>query len=358
MSLKTISAGILLVLTSIAAAGQGIWLEQKHDFGAFDENLGTVYCNFRLVNAGNEPIAIVNARANCGCTRPEFSREPIAPGDTAIIRVGFDPSGRPGRFIKYVNVDLDSEPLRSSLSIQGTVIGSSNTLKSRFPVSVGPMKLRSTIITYGKIYRDHTGGQYLEGYNASSDTLRPVVKNKPPYINVIMQPAEVPPGDRFVISTIIHGNKIKDWGIVTDSMTVSPAIDSDKSVKVETVAIVSEDFSKLSTRDRENAPIIDTDVTALDLRRISRTDNTVRQSFIISNKGKSPLIIRRIHCPEKAVDVKIKDTKIKAGKSAKVEVTVDPSLIGDTELLNARINIIANDPDHPSTMVRVVAEVK
>ena len=38
-------------------------------------------------------------------------------------------------------------------------------------------------------------------------------------------------------------------------------------------------------------------------------------------------------------------------------VRVDPSKIGRTELLNARINIIANDPAHPSTMVRVVGEV-
>lgn len=360
MRISTICTLFVAALSSLGASakGQAVWLEQKHDFGAFDEELGMVYCDFRLVNTGDEPIAIINARANCGCTRPEYTRDPIVPGDTAVIRVGYDPKGRPGRFMKYVNVDLDCPPARSSLTIQGTVIGASNTLKSRFPVSLGPMKLRSKIIAYGEITKGHTGGQYLEGYNASADTLRPVVKDVPSYISVLVEPAAVPPGDRFVISTILHSDRIDSWGLVTDSMKVMPSASSPESVTVETVAILGEDFSKLSAAEREKAPVIDTDLTAIDLRRITRGSSPVRSSFTITNKGKSPLIIRRISCPDKAIEVRLKNDRIKPGKSEKVEVTVNPALIGDTELLNARINIIANDPDHPSTMVRVVAEVK
>ena len=68
-------------------------------------------------------------------------------------------------------------------------------------------------------------------------------------------------------------------------------------------------------------------------------------------------MIRAISCPDPAVSIRLKDKTIKPGKSAKVNVTVTPSMIKSPELLNARINIIANDPQHPSTMVRVVAEV-
>lgn len=343
---------------SAAAEGQGVWLEQKHDFGAFDEGLGTVYCDFHLVNTGDEPIAIINARANCGCTRPEYSRAPIAPGDTAVIRVGFDPTGRPGRFYKYVNVDLDAKPKRTSLSIHGTVIGSSNTLKSRFPVSVGPMKLRSKIIAYGEVLKGHTGGQFLEGYNASADSLRPTVTDIPDYIKVMVEPAVVPPGDRFVISTVIDADKINDWGVVTDSMTVSSGPTSDDKIVVETVAIVNEDFSGLSAEERKNAPLLDADVTALDFERISRKSSPVTKTFSITNKGKKPLTIRKMSCPDNSVGIKYKNSEIKPGKSEKVSVTVTPALFGDSNLLNARINIVANDPDHPSTMIRVVAEIK
>lgn len=355
-TILTLTAAMLAVLCA-SAKGRGVWLEQKHDFGAFDEDLGMVYSDFRLVNTGDEPIAIISARANCGCTRPEYSRDPIAPGDTATIRVGYDPKGRPGRFVKYVNVDLDCAPLRSALTIQGTVIGASNTLKSRFPVSCGPMKLRSRMIAYGEITKGHTGGQFLEGYNASADTLRPVVAGVPPYIKVVLEPAAVPPGDRFVISTILDSNGIGSWGVVTDSLTVAPSPSSAEEVTVETVAIIGEDFSSLSAKEREKAPVIDTDVTAIDLERISRSDAPIRRNLTITNKGKSPLIIRSISCADDAVSVALKSDTVKPGKSTQAEVTVDPSRLADKDLLNARISIIANDPEHPTTMVRVVAEV-
>ncbi len=353
-----ISGVVALCALGASAEGKGVWLETKHNFGAFDEDMGTVYCDFKLVNTGDEPLAIISARANCGCTRPDYSIEPVAPGDTAVIRVGFDPKGRPGRFVKHINVDLDSDPLRSNLTIQGTVIGASNTLKTRFPHSLGVMKLRSLTIPYGNVNKGHTSGQYVEGYNASSDTLYPVVKDVPPYINVLIQPAAVPPGEQFVVSTVMHSDRCKEWGIVTDSFRLYPSAQSSDAMTVETVAIINEDFSKLTPEQRKNAPVLDTDVTSIDLERVSKSDAVIHRTFTIENVGKSPLLIRRISCPDEAVTVSMKSDKIKPGKKEKVQVTVDPSRIGDTELLNARINIVANDPLHPSTMVRVVAEVK
>ncbi len=358
MCKMTICGAMMLLSLAASAQGKGEWLTTKHDFGAFDEDMGTVYCDFKLVNTGDEPIAIIYARANCGCTRPEYSTDPVAPGDTAVIKVGFDPKGRPGRFVKHINVDLDSDPLRSHLTIQGTVIGASNTLKTRFPHSLGTMKLRTLTIPYGNVNKGHTAGQYIEGYNASSDTIYPVVKDVPPYINILIQPAAVPPGEQFVVSTVLHSERCKDWGIVTDSFKLCPSSDAEEGLTVETVAILNEDFSKLTPEQRRNAPAIDTDLTAIDLERVSKNDAPIRRTFIIENLGKSTLVIRRISCPDPAVTVKLKKDKIKPGKKEKVVVEVTPSLIGDTELLNARINIVANDPVHPSTMVRVVAEVK
>lgn len=349
---------LLITASSALAMAQAVWLNQTHDFGAFDESDGTVWCKFRFVNTGSEPIAIVNARANCGCTRPEYSRQPVAPGDTAVIEVGFDPKNRPGRFTKYINVDLSGTPARTSLSIKGTVIGSHETLRSRYPLEVGPMNLRGNMIAFGEISKGHTTGRYLEGYNSSSDTIRPVVSNLPEHINVIVEPPAVSPGDRFVISAIFHSDKTPLWGLNVDSITVAPSAGAAEKVDVETIAIVTEDFSKLTPKDRENAPVIDTDVTAVDLQRISPKDPVIHRTFSIVNKGKSPLNIRRIYSPDRSVDVRMKNTRIKPGKSEKVDLTIDPSLIGDTELLNARITIISNDPVHPTTIVRAVGEVR
>ena len=355
--LRNIFASLMCVGAALSGAAENEWVSKVHDFGAFDENLGTVYCEFKLVNTGSEPIAITAARANCGCTRPEFSKEPVAPGDTAVVRVGFDPKGRPGRFTKRINVDCSGEPTRSILVITGTVIGSSNTLKSRYPIEVGPVSLRTGTIAYGKVLKGETMGQYIDAYNTSADTLRPRVEGAPKYIKVIVQPAVVPPGEQFILSTILHSNMTPQWGVVADSLMFYPDAKATEGRKVETVAILEADFSKLTPDQMAKAPLLDTDLTAIDLKKLSRSDKPIKEKFTITNRGKSPLIIRAISCPDPAVEVALKDRTIKPGKSAKVDVMIDPSRITRSELLNARINIIANDPLHPSTMVRAVAEI-
>ena len=103
---------VIIAALALSASADVTWLETTHDFGAFQEDLGPVSCQFRFVNTNSEPVAIVAARASCGCTTPQYPREAIAPGDTAVITVSYDPAARPGRFTKYIGVTLsDSEPM-------------------------------------------------------------------------------------------------------------------------------------------------------------------------------------------------------------------------------------------------------
>lgn len=95
------AAAYAAFLAPTALAGPAItWLSSVHDFGAFDEDDGIVSCEIPYVNSGDSPLLLTGARASCGCTTPQISREPLAPGDTAAIVVSFDPTGRPGRFSK------------------------------------------------------------------------------------------------------------------------------------------------------------------------------------------------------------------------------------------------------------------
>lgn len=358
MQLRLLTTAAVIAASSLALSARNQWIGgETHDFGAFDEDTGTVYCEFRMVNEGSEPMAIVGARANCGCTRPEYSTDPVAPGDTAVVRVGFDPKGRPGRFSKRIYVDCSADPTRSVLEITGTVIGSSNTLRSRYPIEIGPVRMRSGTIAYGKLLKGETMGQYIDAYNASADTIRPRVSGTPRYINVIVQPAVVPPGEQFILSTILHTDQTRQWGVVTDSLTFYPDASSTQGHRIETVMILEENFSKLTPQQLANAPVLDTDVTAIDLERLSKAQAPVKTCFEIRNTGRSPLEIRAISCPDPAVSVKLRSNTIKPGKSTRADVTVTPALVKSPELLNARINIIANDPAHPSVMVRVVAEM-
>ena len=68
---------------------------------------------------GKEPLLLENVQASCGCTTPEWSREPIAPGKTASIRVGYNAYGE-GHFNKTVTIFYNNGQTKA-LIISGEV---------------------------------------------------------------------------------------------------------------------------------------------------------------------------------------------------------------------------------------------
>ena len=83
---KVVFYMMLLVMSIGYAYAQGkadIKFEQTtHNFGTFSENSPVVSYTFKFTNVGDAPLVIHQAVASCGCTVPEYSQEPIAPGNT------------------------------------------------------------------------------------------------------------------------------------------------------------------------------------------------------------------------------------------------------------------------------------
>lgn len=74
----------------------------SHDFGKIAQGRPVTHV-FEVTNAGNEPLRIENVQASCGCTTPEWSYDPIKPGGTATIKVGYNAASE-GPFSKTVTV--------------------------------------------------------------------------------------------------------------------------------------------------------------------------------------------------------------------------------------------------------------
>ncbi len=136
---RLMSFSVVLMLSLWAAAKGFVWIDTVHDFGAFSEDMGLVWCTFKAVNTSDEPLAVVSARANCGCTRPGYPRSAVQPGDTLAVRVAYDAKGRPGRFDKKVYVST-GDGVSTTLTVKGTVIGAPTSLSARYPVEAGQAK--------------------------------------------------------------------------------------------------------------------------------------------------------------------------------------------------------------------------
>ncbi len=92
-----------------------------HDFGTIKQgDNGT--CEFKFTNTGKVPLIISNAKGSCGCTVPDWPKEPIKSGESNVIKATYD-TKRVGAFTKTVTVTSNTKEASKILTIKGVVEG-------------------------------------------------------------------------------------------------------------------------------------------------------------------------------------------------------------------------------------------
>lgn len=95
--------------------------QMTHDFGDMQEGDEKEY-SFRFTNNGNEPLYIENAKGSCGCTVPQWPKDPIAPGASGEIKVKFNSKNKKGKNQKKVTLIANTEPVTTVLTITANVL--------------------------------------------------------------------------------------------------------------------------------------------------------------------------------------------------------------------------------------------
>lgn len=91
-----------------------------HDFGTFSEKDPKVTCTFTYTNVGEQQLVINQAIASCGCTVPEYTKEPVKPGEKGEIKVTYNGAGKfPGHFKKSITVRTNGAVEMTRLYIEG-----------------------------------------------------------------------------------------------------------------------------------------------------------------------------------------------------------------------------------------------
>ena len=112
-SLVTMIFGIFVVFCAFAqeetlVEGPYITFEESSfDFGDIHQD-DKVEHIFSFENTGTAPLIITNVQTTCGCTAPEWPKEPVMPGESAELKVRFDSTGKFGRQNKVISVISNS----------------------------------------------------------------------------------------------------------------------------------------------------------------------------------------------------------------------------------------------------------
>ena len=343
-----------------AAQPEATWLERQHDMGVFMEHDGKVTCQMRVVNTGTQPLLIVKAQAGCGCTAVTYPESPIEPGDTAVVGITYNPSGRPGQFSKQVLILTNTMPKRTVLEITGNVIPTAETLDKQYPLRAGDLRISQQSLPMGELTRGKNKTEFLSTYNASTDTLLVSVHGGNDHVKPTIIPDTVPPAKVSALTVHYLSGKAPLWGLNTDTLTLSceplhqPSTATVGTANVLVMAQVTESFEDLTVKQRQDAPVASIDCgDRLDYGELTACE-TVTRTFTITNKGKNPLIIRRLWAPEgEGINASADKQELKRGKMATITVTVDTAQ-QHGDMLNVPLTVMTNDPSTPRATVRLV----
>lgn len=106
--------------TAKASGAQIKFSEEKYDFGSIKQG-DIVDHVFKFKNTGTQPLVISNVQASCGCTIPDWTKEPVAPGKMGMISAKFNSAGKMGMQTKVLTIESNAAAGAATVSLVGEV---------------------------------------------------------------------------------------------------------------------------------------------------------------------------------------------------------------------------------------------
>lgn len=336
--------------------------ELTYNFGTIAEAAGPASHTFTIRNTGGAPLVINRVTASCGCTQPEWTKAPIAPGQTGEVKVTYNPKGRPGPFYKTISIFSNGRKGSYSLAIKGNVTPKPSAPLFTYPYSIGDLKLHTKTILYSSIRPDETLGEKISIRNEGKTSIRIAVGKLPHFLTVEVQPETLMPGETGEIFLLMDAKAVRRKGRITTDIPLA-IVSTDKKEtagKIKLAANIIDNFSKLSPAEKAEAPVAKLSGTLLEFGKLPAKGGIlpliggkVTGTFEITNTGQSPLSIYSVTADDERLDISGGKKELKPGATAIFKVSIRPKEIKTK--LETLINVVCNDPSGPVRLIKVTA---
>ncbi|MCX7985845.1 MAG: DUF1573 domain-containing protein [Bacteroidales bacterium] len=316
--------------------------KEVHDFGKIKEADGPVTYQFEFTNTGGEPLIISNVATSCGCTTPNYPKDPVLPGAKRSITVSYNPAGRPGRFEKTITIYTNGDPDIYTLKITGEVIPKEPTIEDMYPNNVEGLRMRSLQIAFNNIAPSEKATQTVDVVNSTDTPMKVDFMDVPSFITVKITPPIIPPKGKAQLTITYDAAAKNDWGFVYDRLGL---VINNKQLpgRLSVTANIQEDFSKLTDEQKKNAPKVEVDKAEFDFGTI-KPGEVVKYDFVLKNTGKSDLIIRKTTASCGCTVANVKSKVIKPGESTTLSAEFNSA--GRSGTQSKTITVITNDPNN------------
>lgn len=336
--------------------------ELTYNFGTIAEAAGPASHTFTIRNTGGGPLVINRVTASCGCTQPEWTQAPIAPGQTGEVKVTYNPKGRPGPFYKTISIFSNGRKGSYSLAIKGNVTPKPSAPLFTYPYSIGDLKLHTKTILYSSIRPDETLGEKISIRNEGKTSIRIEVGKLPHFLTVEVHPETLMPEETGEVFLLMDAKAARRKGRITADIPLA-IVSTDKKEtagKIKLAANIIDNFSKLSPAEKAEAPAAKLSGTLLEFGKLPAKGGIlpliggkVTGTFEITNTGQSPLSIYSVTADDERLDISGGKKELKPGATATFKVSIRPKEIKTK--LETLINVVCNDPSGPVRLIKVTA---
>ncbi|MDR3366913.1 MAG: DUF1573 domain-containing protein [Prevotellaceae bacterium] len=347
--IKKILIAATVCFMSIGASAQMQFTKTAHDFGQISEAGGNVTFQFEFTNTGKTPIIITNVESSCGCTTPEWTKQPVLPGKAGFVKAIFDPKDRPGIFDKEITVTTKTEQVK--LKISGEVLPKTKGVADLYPRVIGTLRLKSLNIPLANIYHTATATDSLPVINTGSTAVSIAFENVPAHLSISAHPQTLGAGEKGSIVCTYHATKKNDWGYVADKVGLTLNGIGGKDNELVVSASIDEDFSGLTGEQLANAPVASFALRKVELGSVA---GSARKEFSIAvaNEGKSDLLLRKVTSSCGCITLADNNPKsIKPGQAAELKATFSAGTLKGK--ISKNVTIITNAPKQSSVAIRV-----
>ena len=329
-----------------------------HDFGEVTEEGGPVRYRFEFTNTGEVPVKVLEVKASCGCTTPEWSKEEVKPGQKGFVVAEYNPQNRPGQFHKTLTVTTNSEPNVTILNIKGVVKPKPRLAEDDFPIEMGKLRLKYRGFNVGKITTEKPAVRKFEVYNQGDKPLSFNKKNieAPKHITLAFEPQTIPVKGRGTIVVTYDAAAKGELGWVTDNVvffTNESEPDSRKMLTLSTT--IEEYFPPMTESELSKAPRLQLSRTTHEFGNV-RQGNIVETDFTLTNAGHSDLIIRDIKTNCGCTVSTPERTTIPPGESTVLKVSFNSEGRRNTQYKT--VTLFTNDPTGPTQTINLKANVQ
>ena len=344
-----------------------------HDFGDIMVADGPVTATFTAKNVSDKALLIYNVVSSCGCTSVEWTRKPIAPGQTGTIKATFknDEKGYP--FDKSLTVYFSGVKRPVVLRLRGVSHDRKFTLDEVYTTRFGNLAFKKA---------DIKGGNLSQGQQKSGDIVVANLGNKPLSVSfsdvsqglsLKVSPNPVPAGSTAHLSYTVTADR-QHWGknyyyatplvdgrsykaVVKPSPEGEPVAAGAEAVvadpnpelgagksRIGIFTYTKENFSNLTEKERRDGSNPMADESTFSFGKV-RSGEKVDCSFTFTNKGKSDLRIYKVDSESSHVTAQ-PFADVPAGGKGDLKVTFDTKGFPAGECLVV-LTLTTNSPLRP-----------